>query len=317
LGGTALHRAAIYEQMWCSGFVLPEGLQGCETLGPTLIKFGRPIARSHFASYMRGDELWCQGFSEPDAGSDLAAIRTVAVEDGDCLRVTGQKAWSSQAAVATRCMLLVRTGQLADRHKGLSMVMADLHSPGVTVRMTRAASGRYEFAEIFFDDTEIPRDSILGELGQGWAIAMYMLQWERGMYGWQRQAYLHRRLSDLLQAGDHEADKQRIGDTYLTLYALRAQCMRTARRLASGQNPGPEISIDKILLSTAEQALFDLIRDLQGPKLELGDDPIASQLRSEWFYTRAASIYGGAVEIQRDVIAERILELPRDGRRGT
>jgi alkylation response protein AidB-like acyl-CoA dehydrogenase len=195
-------------------------------------------------------------------------------------------------------------------------MLVDLDSPGITVQPTRAITGRNEFAEVFFDDAVVPRDRLVGELGEGWPLAMHMLQWERGMFAWQRQAYLHRRLADLAGAVASGAARgagagARLVDAYLAVFALRMKCRQTLRLLAAGENPGPDISIDKILLAGAEQTVFDAVRDLLEPDVLFGDGDTSREWRSEYFYTRSASIYGGTAEIQRDIVANHVLGLPR------
>jgi acyl-CoA dehydrogenase len=185
--------------------------------------------------------------------------------------------------------------------------------PGVTVRPIRAASGRHEFAELFFDDVVVPRDALVGELNGGWAVAMHLLQFERGMYGWIRQAWLHRRLEEAIASGSPAgpASPETVADAYLAALSLRLRCRSTVGRLAAGAFLGPEISVDKLLLSAAEQEVQDAARAVLGPAFVLDDSPAAQGWRSEWFYSRATSIYGGAAEVQRDIVAEHLLGLPK------
>jgi alkylation response protein AidB-like acyl-CoA dehydrogenase len=261
--------------------------------------------------------MWSQGFSEPDAGSDMASIRTRAVIDGDSFRINGQKTWVSFGHLADACGLLVRTGDVESRHRGLSILWVDMRLPGVTVRPIACASGRNEIAELFFDDVVVPRSCLVGELNGGWAVAMHLLQFERGMYGWIRQAWLHRRLEDAMRVsgvvgGDGVAGgAELVGDAFLAALSLRLRCRSTVERLAGGAFLGPEISVDKLLLSTAEQQVADTARRLLGPDFAVDDSPSAVDWRSEWFFSRATSIYGGAAEVQRDIVAEHLLGLPK------
>jgi alkylation response protein AidB-like acyl-CoA dehydrogenase len=173
--------------------------------------------------------------------------------------------------------------------------------------------GREGFAEVFFDDVAVPKDRVVGEIDGGWQAAMYLLQWERGMYAWMRQAVLHTRLEQSLEGVTIDGSlATRMGEVYEILFALRSRCGETVRRLALGQTPGPEISVDKVLLATAEQAVFDVAREIRFPELELGVDDHADAWREEFLASRAASIYGGAIEIQRTILAERMLGLPRE-----
>jgi hypothetical protein len=185
------------------------------------------------------------------------------------------------------------------------------------VRPTRASSDRNEFAETFFDEVFVPGDRLVGEIDAGWGIAMTLLQWERGMYAWQRQVVLHARLADVARSTPHpnRAEAQAIADAWVRVTALRSAAARTVRRLAAGENPGPEISVDKVLLATTEQAVEDLFRLLDPAGFLLGDTDRDALHRADWFYARMATIYGGAIEIQRSIIAERVLRLPRAGGR--
>jgi alkylation response protein AidB-like acyl-CoA dehydrogenase len=311
-GGTALDRGALYDALWRAGYLLPESMAAVEVIGPAVITYAPELARTLLPAYLRGDEIWCQGFSEPGSGSDLASIRTRVEDRGDSLRITGQKIWASQGSFSDRCLLLARSGDRDSGHRGLSMLLVDLDQPGVETRPIRAASGRNEFAEIFFDDAGASRDRLLGQLGDGWGIAMSLLQWERGMYGWQRQAYLHARMEEVLREARVPVDPALVGQVYASLCALRLKCRGTLRALAAGEAPGPDISIDKLLLSAAEQSVLDLAAAALGTDFATGDDEFSAEIRDEWFYSRATSIYGGAAEIQRNIVADRVLRLPKE-----
>ena len=313
-GGSAVHRGIVYDEVWGSGYLLSENVFSLETLGEMLIRFDPDLAGRLVGAAARGEDTWCQGFSEPDAGSDLAALRCRAVETSDGWVVNGQKVWTSIAHLSNRCFLLARTGAPDSAHRGLSMFVVDMDAPGLTVWPLAAMNGRFEFAEVFFDDVVVPADRLVGSPGLGWTLAMYLLQWERGMYAWQRQALMHQRFGHLLDEIEGEGDPRALGATWVTLAALRALSRDTVRRLGAGESPGPEISVTKVLLGTAEQSLMDTARDALLPRLEL--DPEAQGWRAEWFFSRATSIYGGAAEIQRTIIAERCLGLPREPARG-
>jgi alkylation response protein AidB-like acyl-CoA dehydrogenase len=239
-------------------------------------------------------------------------------EDGFVLN--GQKTWTTLGQFAQYAAVLARTGTPEEAHRGLSMLWVDLDAPGVTVRPIKASNGREEFAEMFFDDVEVPRSGLIGELGAGWTAAMYLLQYERGMYAWQRQALLHRRLREMTRAAAAGARRPSasaviaLGEAVMAAAALRARSAHTVRRLSGQDNPGPEISIDKVLLARAEQATFDAGRQLLWPAMAMSGEPPAQALREEWFYSRASSIFGGAIDIQRDIVADRVLALPRGSR---
>jgi alkylation response protein AidB-like acyl-CoA dehydrogenase len=310
-GGDARHRGSVYEVLATRQIPLPEAYWLLETLLPMLSVYGPELAHQYLAALLRGDELWCQGFSEPDAGSDLASLRTRAERDGDGWVVNGRKIWTSQATAARRCVALVRTGTTESRHRGLSMFLVDLDTPGVTVRPIHAMTGRDEFGEVTFEDVHVGGDRLIGGVGDGWSIAMYLLQWERGMYPWQRQASLLTVLDRLLDDHRDEIDPGDLADAYLAIVPMRLSARTTIRRLAAGQNPGPEVSVDKVLLARAELAVQDLARDARAAALELGDGEDDDVWRQEYLYSRPAPIYGGSIEIQRSILADRVLGLPR------
>jgi alkylation response protein AidB-like acyl-CoA dehydrogenase len=318
LGGDETDRARLYDALSWADIRLPEAFVLLETLGPVLVEFAPELAARHLPAFLRGEEVWAQGFSEPEAGSDLAAVRTRAALGTDSVRLTGQKVWNTLGQCADYALVLARSDPDAKPHRGLSMVWVDLASPGVKVRSIRASNGRNEFAEMFFSDVEVPLSNIVGGRGAGWAVAMYLLQFERGMYAWFRQVALHRNLRRALAGAGHpDRDASAaVGQAFTTLCALRSSLARTVRRLAAKDTLGPEASIDKVLLSRAEQQTHDALRVLAGPAFLLDDDERSRALRDDWFYSRAATIFGGAVEVQRTIVAERLLGLPREARGG-
>ena len=313
LGGDSLLRAIVLDQLAAAGYSLPETFGLAEIVGPTMARFA-PALHRELTAMLRGDEIWCQGFSEPDSGSDLASLRTRAVEGVEGWIVSGQKVWTSRAHLAQRCLLLARTGSPESRHRRLSMFLIDLDSPGVTVRPIPCADGRDHLAEVFLSDVMVPADRLVGGVDQGWQVAMYLLQFERGNFAWQRQAWLAARLTEALNQGraDDAGAVHAVGEAYLSLLALRAVSHRTIRLLAQGEAPGAAISVDKILLSTAEKAVLDAARTLLWPMLETGDGPGSAVWRQEWWFSRETSVLGGSVEVQRDILADRILALPKE-----
>jgi alkylation response protein AidB-like acyl-CoA dehydrogenase len=314
LGGSPVQRGAVMEELAAAGYVIPEILGSVEIIAPMLIQFAPELAAAHVPGGIAGDEVWCQGFSEPDAGSDLGSLRTRATVDGDAFRISGQKMWSSNGHIAQRCCLLVRTGEPESGYRGLTMFWVDLAGPGITVRPVACESGRAEVAELFFDDVPVHPSRLIGEVGQGWAVVMYLMQFERGAFAWQRQAELHSQLRELITATQGRVSGETpalVGDTYLSLFALRAQCSRTFADLAAGRRLGPEISVDKLLLGAAEQRVADTARRLLWPALEIDDSEVAAIWRRRWSFSRISTIYGGAAEVQRDLVAERLLGLPR------
>jgi alkylation response protein AidB-like acyl-CoA dehydrogenase len=312
LGGTPLLRAVLHEEISAAGYVLPEAFIGLEVIAPMLVEYAPHLASAYLPPKLRGDEEWCQGFSEPDAGSDLASLRTRAQPDGDGWRVSGQKIWSSNGQVSRWCALLARTGTVEERHRGLSMLWVDLHAAGVETRPIASASGRNETAEIFLDDVFVPADHVVGDVGRGWDVVMYLMQFERGMFAWGRQAMLHGQLQEALaDASRGPTELAAAGDAYLALCALRERALETVVRLSAGERLGPETSVTKILLTMGEQAVYDAVRVLRGPSFELADDTAAAVARQHWFFSRIVGIYGGAGEVQRDLVARHLLGLPR------
>jgi alkylation response protein AidB-like acyl-CoA dehydrogenase len=314
-GGGPLHRAAYYDEIVRADLPMPDSDYVLEVLADATRKFAPALADRHLGDYVSGRTLWCQGFSEPGAGSDLAALRTRGVLEGDHYLVNGSKIWSSNGPSATHVWTLVRTGTPESRHRGISALLIDAKAPGVTVRPLTFANGEEEMAEIFFDDVHVPTDRLVGAENQGWAVAMYLLQYERSMYGWMRAACLLRVLRTALRgrpvtdAGDVDV----LGTALDTLLSVRARSRETVARLAGGAAVGPEASVDKVLLARAEHTVLDAVRTLRFPAFELGDD--ASLGRAEWWYSRAATIYGGSAEVQRTILADRVLGLPLEDTR--
>jgi alkylation response protein AidB-like acyl-CoA dehydrogenase len=312
LGGDPVCRAAMFEALTRAGIPLPEGYLTLEILAPVLLVHAPHLADRYFADLLRGDEVWCQGFSEPDAGSDLASLTTRMEPDGDAWRVSGQKVWSSFGILADRCVLLARSGGAG--HRGLTMALVDLDQPSIEVRPIRTEDGHNHLAEIFLDGAHLAGDHLIGDLGSGWAVAMYMLQWERGAWGWQQQGRFHQRLDDVLaHPGPHPASADSLGRAYLAATALRVRTRNTVHQLAREEEVAAETSIDKLLLVDAELAVFDVARRTLAPVLETDDSPTMGEWwRSEFLYSRAAPIYGGSQEIQRTLVAQRLLGLPRE-----
>lgn len=318
LGGDEVSRAIVYDEINAAGLVLPEAFVLLETVAPPLAKYAPDLAARHLPRYLAGAELWAQCFSEPDAGSDLASIRTRAQISDESFVLNGQKVWSTLGQCAQWAAVLCRTGTIEEAHRGLTLLWVDLRSEGVSVLPIRASNGRNEFAELSFTDVVVPRDHTIGPVGEGWQVAMYLLSYERGMYAWTRQAALHRTLRDVVLASSPAgpSSSARLGQAFQAVSALRSRSGDTVRRLAARESLGPEVSIDKVLLSMAEQLVFDFVRVEHGAGFLVGDAEHDLHLRDEWFYSRATSIFGGAVDVQRGIVAERLMGLPRESRRG-
>jgi alkylation response protein AidB-like acyl-CoA dehydrogenase len=314
LGGSTLLRAYLGEAVTARDLVEPGIWSMTEVLAPTMIDHARPeLAATMVPRLLRGDETWCQGFSEPGTGSNLAALTCRAARTGDGWRVSGQKVWTSLAQYAQRCVLLTRTGAADSAHRGITALFVDMDSPGITVRPLETMHGVEEFSEVFFDDVAVPLERTLGGEGDGWAVAMDLLPYERSTALWHRGAFLHRRMERLLaEAPPGALDAAEVGDVALQLYAFRARSRATQHRLHAGERLGPETSVDKVLVATAEQAVYDLVADGLAGDVLLGDDPRSERWRAEHLYSRAATIYGGTAEIQRNIIARRLLDLGTD-----
>jgi alkylation response protein AidB-like acyl-CoA dehydrogenase len=320
LGGSPLLRTELGAALAARDLTDPGLFSLIEVLAPTLIDFApAALAAEVVPRLLSGAEMWCQGFSEPGTGSDLASLSCRAVPDGDAAVasswvINGQKVWTSLAQYSDRCVLLTRTGTVESRHRGITAFFVDMDTPGITVAPLEMINGVREFAEVFFDDVVVPADRILGEVNGGWAVAMSILPYERSSCFWQRIAFLYRRLERLVEIvpDDDARIAEVVGNTFLQLHALRARSRLTQYRLADGETLGAETSIDKVLVATAEHATYDCARRLLPGVIEMDDSAGAETWRNEYLYSRAATIYGGTAEVQRNIIARRLLDLGPD-----
>jgi alkylation response protein AidB-like acyl-CoA dehydrogenase len=293
---------------------------GYAIVGPSLLEFGNDEQRALAPSAIRGDTVWCVGMSEPGAGSDLAAMSTRAVEDGDVFVVNGQKVWTSYAMVASKCFCYVRTDPDAPRHKGISVLIIDLDTPGVDVRPLRQISGRAEFAEVFFTDVVVPKANLVGELNTGWRITMGSLAHERGALWVEGVMGAQRGVDDLVHlarevgAADDPVARRRIAALAAETGALRALGYKGFASFAQGSS-APEHSFMKLATSELRQDIFELGLDLQGAHRAVLDRAVAvegGRWQRSWMTSLASTIGGGTSEVQRNVIATRVLGLPRD-----
>jgi alkylation response protein AidB-like acyl-CoA dehydrogenase len=315
LGGSPMLRTELGATLAARDLADPGLFSLIEVLAPTLIDYASPeLAAEVVPRLLSGVELWCQGFSEPETGSDLSSLACRAVPDGPSTwRINGQKVWTSLAQYSDRCVLLTRTGEPDSRHRGITAFLVDMDTPGITVSPLEMINGEREFAEVFFDDVAVPADRMLGELNGGWGVAMSILPYERSSCFWQRIAYLYRRLERLVAVAPiDDRAAETVGNAYLQLHALRARSRATQHRLAAGETLGAETSIDKVLVSTGEQTTYDTVRRLLAGVVETGDDADADAWRLEYLYSRASTIYGGTSEVQRNIIARRLLDLGSD-----
>jgi alkylation response protein AidB-like acyl-CoA dehydrogenase len=288
---------------------------GENLLGPTLIAYGTPAQCARFLpGILDGTERWCQGYSEPDAGSDLANVKTRAELTGDHWVVNGQKVWTSLAHVSHWCFVVTRTEPGSTRHKGLSFLLVPMDQAGVETRIIRQITGGGEFNETFFTDARTPADMIVGEPGGGWAVAMGLLGFERGISTLAQQVGFERELAstiDIARKGGQADDpivRQRLARAHTGLQLMRWNALRS---MGAGV-PGPEASIGKLFWGTWHRDLGELMIDLQGPS-GLVHDPNELTLEQKLFlFTRSDTIYGGSNEIQRNVLGERVLGLPKE-----
>jgi alkylation response protein AidB-like acyl-CoA dehydrogenase len=300
---------------------------GLDVLGPSLLRFGDDRQRRrHIPSILSAEEIWCQGFSEPEAGSDLAALRTRAVEHDDHFVLSGQKTWVSWGQYARWCGVLARTEETGPKHRGISMLIVDMRSPGVEVRPMTQITGHAEFCELFLDDVAVPKENLLGERGDGWKIAMHTLGHERGTAALPRQVKLRTWLDRVVDvAARRELDGEPVladpeaqvalARAFVGIEVLRHHAYRTVGEFLNGGAVGPDSSSVKLLMSEAEQRLASTVLEVLGPTLQHGEPEHAAEddfWHETYLYSRAATIYGGTQQIQRDIIAGRVLGLPQE-----
>ena len=293
---------------------------GPALVGPTLIHHGTEQQKRRFLRpILTGEEVWCQGFSEPNAGSDLAACRTRAELRGEVFHVTGQKIWTSYARFADWCILVVRTDVHAPKHQGLSFLLVDMKSPGITIRPLIEMTGVAWFNEVFFDDVRVPREHMVGELNQGWQIAITTLAHERG--GSAPHARLAGEMRDVLDLARRLGTardarwRQRLAQSFIETEILRLLAYKQVTDLMREGHPGPEGSYLKLVWSETDVRMKELALEMEGPygALARGSRQAIDGGRWEYEYlwSRAATIYAGTSEVQRNVIAQRVLGLPR------
>lgn len=293
-------------------------------VGPLLIDHG---TESQKLRYLRpildASEIWCQGYSEPGAGSDLAAVATRAELDGDEYVVNGQKVWTSYAQYADMCILLARTSSVGAKHQGLTLMIVDMRSSGIEVRPLRQMNGDSEFNEVYFTDVRVPRENVVGAEGQGWKMAVALLMYERATLTFQRQLQSRVALEDLIRfarerrgvTGDPVV-AQRVAQAYIESQALRFTSLRHLTRQLRGEPPGPEGSIEKLFWSEMYQRMLEIPLSIAGPYGQLTSEDARAPAEGRWphlfLYSRGRTIAAGTSEIQRGIIAQRVLGLPKD-----
>jgi alkylation response protein AidB-like acyl-CoA dehydrogenase len=313
-GATLTESAIFFEELGRSGAPLPANVLGLLLAGPTIMTWGTEEQKQrHLEPILTADEIWCQGFSEPDAGSDLAALKTRAVREGDEWVVTGQKVWTSGAQYSKWCMLVARTDADVPKHKGLTYFLLDMDQPGVEILPLRQITGEPEFNELFLDGARVPDANVLGGVGNGWKVALTTLMNERAGLGFLLQVRLRQLLDQLIdEAGDRgllddPVVADRLGELHMKVEIIRLTAYRGLTATEKYGQPGPEGSLTKWMWSDTNQQLTQFAADLLGSSaLHAGDRWAYELLRA-----RGNSIEGGTTEVLKNIVAERVLGLPK------
>ncbi len=298
---------------------------GIMLVGPTLIQWGTSEQKQRYINkILSAEEIWCQGYSEPSAGSDVAALATRAVEEGDYFIVNGQKVWTSDAHHADWCILLVRTDPSAPKHKGISYLLVDMHSPGVTIRPLVQITGDRGFNEVFFEDVKVPKKNLIGEKNQGWQVAITTLMFERSGVGERRDLFNNVKelaaVAKIVERNGHPACedssvRQKIAQFACEAQALKYTGFRQLTRRLKGQAPGPEGSVTKLVATDLNLRINNFAMELLGPYNQFVYNAPHSVDHGRWSYrmlaSRALTIAGGTSEIQHNIIGERVLGLPK------
>ena len=300
---------------------------GIELVGPGIIHHGTEAQKLRYLrKILSAEEIWCQGFSEPGAGSDLGSLQTRAVLEDDHFVVTGQKVWTSWAEYSDYCILLARTDPSAPKHRGISCLLVDMRSPGVTIRPTVQITGEAEFSEVFFDGVRVPRENLLGEINQGWMVAMTILMHERGTSAIGYQIRFRNELDELIhlarsfevegrRASEDPLIRQKLAQSYIEVEILKYNIYRSATKIMRSGKPGPESSITKLFWSEMDRRQKEAGMEMLGMYSQLVKGSKRAVDKGRWqrafLWSRAGTINAGSSEIQRNIIAERVLGMPR------
>jgi alkylation response protein AidB-like acyl-CoA dehydrogenase len=320
-GASLMQQVIFWQEMALAGAPPMANVLGLGLVGPTLIAFGTGAQKSRYLrKILSAEEIWCQGFSEPNAGSDLAGLQTEARLDGGHYIVNGQKVWTSYGWASDWCELVVRTDPTAPKHKGLTVLLVDMKSPGIEVRPLRQMTGESEFGEVFFEDARVPRENLVGTIGEGWRIAMTVLAYERGASSLAYSQRFARDLRLLARALEERgrltgSAREKVARLLVDNEVMRANGIRMLATFAEGKAPGTESSLEKIFWSEFDQRFRETAIDLLGPGGQLlrsspGARPDVDWAR-EFLWSRAGTIYSGSSEVQRNIIAKRVLGLPQ------
>ena len=322
-GASIVEMVILYQEMARAESPQLVNRGGISMLGPTLMKHGTRAQQTRFLpKILTAEEIWCQGFSEPNAGSDLAGLQTRAVRDDGDFVVNGQKVWTSMAHVADWCFLLVRTDPAAPKHKSISFLLVDMRTPGITVRPLRQITGEAEFNEVFFDNVRVPVENLVGRLHEGWSVAITTLAYERDLLTFIRHISLRNalhRLVRLVQQQQKSTDpivRQKVAGLWIGEQALQLNGYRSLTNILRGGVPGPEGSTSKLFWSQLDQGLARVAAEVIGPSVQIAHGSPWAPDDGQWeFYellARASSIRAGTSEILRNILAERVLGLPKD-----
>jgi alkylation response protein AidB-like acyl-CoA dehydrogenase len=326
-GATLMEQSLFWEEMARAEAPPMANSLGLGLIGPTIIAYGTDEQKKRFIpKILSAEEIWCQGFSEPNAGSDLAALQTEARLDGDHYVVNGQKVWTSYGWIGNWCELVVRTDSNVPKHKGLSVLLIDMKSPGVEVRPLKQMTGESEFNEIFFRDVRVPVANLLGKVNDGWNVAVSTLMYERGSYGARLHLIFKRAITRLIElshkfqkdghpAAQDPITRQKLAQCYAEIEIMRWNQLRAFSRVTATGVPGPEGSIQKIFWSELNQRLQQIAQEIFGPygQLLAGDkDAVDNGIWSYGYLrTRGNTIEAGTSEVQRNIIGHFVLGLPR------
>jgi alkylation response protein AidB-like acyl-CoA dehydrogenase len=326
-GATLMEQSLFWEEMARVEAPPMANSLGLGLIGPTIIAYGTDEQKKRFIpKILSAEEIWCQGFSEPNAGSDLAALQTEARLDGDHYVVNGQKVWTSYGWIGNWCELVVRTDSNVPKHKGLSVLLIDMKSPGVEVRPLKQMTGESEFNEIFFRDVRVPVANLLGKVNDGWNVAVSTLMYERGSYGARLHLIFKRAITRLIElshkfqkdghpAAQDPITRQKLAQCYAEIEIMRWNQLRAFSRVTATGVPGPEGSIQKIFWSELNQRLQQIAQEMFGAygQLLAGDkDAVDNGIWSYGYLrTRGNTIEAGTSEVQRNIIGHFVLGLPR------
>ena len=326
-GATLIEQTIFIEEMARAAAPPLINVLGLSLLGPTLIAYGTEDQKKRFlANILSAGEIWCQGYSEPNAGSDLASLRTEAALDGDHFIVNGQKTWTSFGHYADWCFGVVRTDPDAAKHKGLTYMLIDMRSPGVKVRPLKQMTGESEFNEVFFQNVRVPVENVVGKVNGGWEISIATLMFERGTLGASLQITFKRQIERLIElshrinhngrpASENSSIRQKLAQIYTEIEIFRLNQMRTLTRMARTGVPGPEGSIQKIFWSEMNQRMQQVAMEILGPFGQLTRESEYSVDHGQWAHaylrSRGNTIEAGTSEIQRNIIGHFVLGLPK------